>query len=55
MIWPCLFYVYANIIQIQMEFYNHDYIVLNGSVLLSSVQLIMHIGLVWMVSINVTC
>ena len=34
MIWPCLFYVHVNIINIQMKFYNHDYIVVNGSVLL---------------------
>ena len=28
------FYVYVNIIKIQMKFYYHDYIVVNGSVLL---------------------
>ena len=39
MIQHCLFYVYVNIIRIQMKFYNNDYIVVNELSLLSSLQL----------------
>ena len=39
MIQHCLFYVYVNIIKIQMKFYNNDYIVVNELSLLSSLQL----------------